>query len=115
MPSYRRQGAILAGLILAGFCSSGCVHEEVGPAVQTTLTVVRAGEDIELSWPSRLGVVYTVLYNDGRKPGVPWKPLPSAENLEGTDAVLTVRDRAPESVRRYYRLHLGALPSARPR
>lgn len=111
-------GRVWTGLLLAGGLAAGCVHRQISPgpeAVETTLTVVRSGEDVQLNWMSRAGVIYTVVYSDGRRPGVPWSVLPQADQLMGTGQALTVRDQAPPGVHRYYRLQLGARPPAPPR
>ncbi|MBU1694529.1 MAG: hypothetical protein KJ726_02345 [Verrucomicrobia bacterium] len=94
------------------------MSEEVGgtrPIEQTTLTVVRAADRAQLSWPSKKGQKYTILYSDDRRPDVPWKPLLAAQNLVGTGGTITVEDQILEGRTRYYRLHRGIFPPTRSR
>lgn len=110
--------ALLGAVFVAGGLAGGCVSEEAGgtrPIEQTTLIVVRTADRAQLSWISKKGQKYTVLYSDDRRPDVPWKPLPDAHNLVGTGATLTAEDRMPEGRTRYYRLHRGKFPPTRSR
>lgn len=113
---FARSGQFLGALLCVAL-AAGCVSEQVRgprPVEQITLTVVRSADRVQLSWPTKRGQKYTVLYAEARRPDVPWKPLPSAQNLIGTGGTLTVEDRVPEGRNRYYRLHRGDFPSARP-
>ena len=104
--------------VVAGCLAGGCVSEQVGgvnPIEQTTLTVVRTADRAQISWLSKKGQHYTVIYSDDRRHDVPWKPLPDAQNLIGTGETLTVEDQVPEGRNRYYRLHRGDFPPARSR
>lgn len=107
-------GLLAAVLLVCG--PAGCVSESVEarvPLVRSTLTVVRAGEEVQLSWSASAGHLYTVLYSDQRDPRSPWQALPGAINLRGEGKDITVRDQVPEGRNRYYRLHLGNFPTAR--
>lgn len=115
-PAGQRIGAVLGGLLwVAGF--GGCVSEEVrprAPSEQIVLTVLRTEDRVQLSWPTKKGRLYTVLYADSLNPGSVWAPLAKAQNLVGTGEMLVVEDQVPEVISRSYRLYYGPYPPGVP-
>jgi hypothetical protein len=109
--------ALLGAVFVAGGLAGGCVSEEMGrtPADELTYTAVRTEDRVQLSWDSKPGEKYTVLYSETRRPDHPWQPLPDAMNLVGTGRTITVEDRVPEGQSRYYRLLRGSFPPTRSR
>ncbi len=100
---------ILSAPILFG---GGCVTREIvekKPRDEVTLMVGRAGEDVTIQWKSQIGRTYTVLYSERMGGGSQWKPLPGATNIAGTGDMITIRDEVPNTMQRYYRLHVGRL------
>lgn len=68
------------------------------------LIVARTGDTALLSWQSRVGELYTVLYADGQRVGVDWRPLESAQRIHGTGGEIRLEDRMRPGLIRYYRL-----------
>jgi hypothetical protein len=99
--------AFLGALILV-FC--GCVHQEIvgkgGPRSETTLTVTRSGESVQLSWKSDAGKMYDVLYAEKLAGKTEWKVLTGAGNIRGTGETLTFTDSIASGANRYYRLNI---------
>jgi hypothetical protein len=100
-------GILLVSLILA-FC--GCVHQEIlgkgGARSETTLTVTRSGESVELSWKSEPGKIYDVLYAEKLGGRTEWKVLPGATNIRGTGDTISHSDSIVNGMNRYYRLNI---------
>lgn len=111
-PSSKLPGLMLVGLLLlaAGGCASWRVKEVVQPVREARLFVVHAGEDFVLRWESRTNTSYTVLYTSSLWPRPEWKVLPGAEQIQGTGAELTVKDRGDLAEMRYYRLQVHLQP-----
>ncbi len=68
------------------------------------LIVGRSGDVATLSWQTRVGELYTVLYADGRRVGVDWKPLSGAYRILGNGQEMRMQDHRMSGVVRYYRL-----------
>ncbi len=68
------------------------------------LIVARSGDTATLSWQSEAGELYTVIYADGRRTGVEWRPLEGAERIRGDGGEIRLRDQMPPGMIRYYRL-----------
>ncbi len=79
-------------------------HELIEEPPPATLIVARTGDQSVLSWQSRVGEIYTVLYADGSRVGVDWKPLQGAHRIHGTGQEVRLTDRMPSGTIRYYRL-----------
>ena len=103
-----------AGLALALVAAlpSGCVHEELRPVRETTLSVARAGGEVTLSFFGTRGVYYTVMHASSNGARARWQPLPDAVNIQvsANGEQVIVKDRIPASAERYYRLVQGQSP-----
>lgn len=66
--------------------------------------VARNAEEAILSWPSKRGETYTILYADSRDTRAKWQPLPAAARVVGTGETMTIRDPVPANQPRYYRI-----------
>lgn len=82
------------------------VVEEQKPVSETTLMVTRSGGQATLSWETRPGFEYVLLYTDSRGPRSQWYAVRGAERVIGTGSMVTRTDSAPEGQMRYYRLKL---------
>ena len=74
------------------------------PDRHAPLIVARTGDTAQLSWQSRLGNLYTVIYLDGQRVGGEWRPLPGAERIRGNGGEIRLEDDMPRGVARHYRL-----------
>jgi uncharacterized protein YigE (DUF2233 family) len=112
--SRRNLTRVFLSALALMFC--GCVHQEIAlkgePKSQTTLTVTRAGDSVQLGWKSEAGKIYNILYAEKLGGQAQWKVLPSAGNLRGTGDYMTFTDSVAYGVNRYYRLNI-ALESQR--
>ena len=99
---------VLLGALILAFC--GCVHQEIvgkGKAgSETTLTVTRSGESVQLSWRSETGKIYDVLYAEKLTGRTEWKVLPGAGNIRGTGDTIMFADSIASGMNRYYRLNI---------
>ena len=106
---FRKYAAAFLCVLIPAFC--GCVHQEISskgaPAGQTTLTVTRSGEVVQLSWKSEVGKIYDVLYADKLGGRTEWKVLSGAGRLRGTGGELTFTDSITGGANRYYRLNIS--------
>lgn len=106
-PGRRRFRMVFAALLLAG---SGCVTETLNSRddalAETKLIVTRAGSDVNLSWNSSPGLLYTVYYNDSKTLSGQWTPLPQGVNIRGTGGPVQLKDSVPVARQRYYRLQV---------
>lgn len=102
----RRSILSAAVLLLAAGLLAGCVHEELRPVRETTLTVARAAGEVTLAWTGQRGMYYTVMHSPSNGARARWQPLPDAVNIQvSTDGErVIVKDRIPSSAERYYRL-----------
>lgn len=91
---------------------TACVHEELRPVRETTLTVARVADEITLSWIGQRGTYYTVMYSPSNGAKAAWKPLPDAVNIQAQTSgeSIVVHDRIGVSRPRYYRLLQNANP-----
>ncbi len=99
------QRAFLISGILMVF--SGCVAMDVDSVQDdrgAALIVARTGDEAILTWRSRIGESYTILYADGRHAGADWRALPEATNVPGTGQEIRIRDRIPPGMDRQYRM-----------
>ncbi len=103
-------------LLIACAAASGCatVREVDKPISDVVLMVSRGSDEAVLSWNSRRGERYTVLFSDSRAAGARWQPLPGAELVYGTGAPITLRDAVPGNRPRYYRLEVQPATGRRP-
>ena len=89
----------------------GCVHQEIAlkgtPQSQTTLTVTRSGDSVQLGWKSEVGKNYDILYAEKLVGQAAWKVLPGAGNLRGTGDYMTFTDSVANGINRYYRLNIS--------
>lgn len=92
--------ALACGLFVGG-CTTVVT---VSQPRNAPLIVARTGGEALLSWQSRTGEWYTLLYADGAKTGVDWLPLPGAERVAGNGQELRMIDHPPANINRYYRL-----------
>ena len=108
MISRSLASAFLGALALL-FC--GCVHQEIvgkgGPRSETTLTVTRSGESVQLGWKTEAGKVYDILYSEKLGGKTEWKVLPGAGNIRGTGDTIMFTDSIVNGVNRYYRLNIS--------
>lgn len=102
--SSRLPISTVAAVIFAAFICAGCVTEIVRPAAQTALFTTRAGDQVALSWKSKLGEQYSIWYATSRESGSKWIVLPGCERLDGTGDVMQKTDQVPAGVQRYYRI-----------
>lgn len=89
------------------FFFAACASPNPEPVHQdrhAPLIVARSGDSALLSWETRVGELYTVLYADGRRVGVDWKPLEGASRIPGNGNEIRITDRMPLGITRYYRL-----------
>ena len=91
-------------LSLAALLGSGCVTVVERPVTQTALFTTRAGDDVTLSWQSRIGETYAIRYAESREGGAQWAVLPGCERISGTGGVIQKEDKVPAGTPRYYRL-----------
>ena len=98
---------LLGAVILA---ATGCVHQEIvgkgGQRSETTLTVTRSGESVQLGWRSEVGKVYDVLYTEKLDGKTEWKVLPGASNIRGNGEMVSFTDSIVNGMNRYYRLNI---------
>jgi hypothetical protein len=108
----RRRLLPAAVLLLAASLLGGCVHEELKPVRETTLTVARAAGEVTLAWTGQRGTYYSVMYSPTNGTRARWQPLPDAVNIQvSSDGErVIVKDRIPASTERYYRLVQGPRP-----
>ncbi|MCZ7592774.1 MAG: hypothetical protein M5U15_11795 [Kiritimatiellae bacterium] len=99
-----------SALLVAALALSGCqalmVREVEKPLDDTVLMVARGQDETVLSWKSRRGMNYMVLYSDSRSSATRWQPLPNASMVRGTGAAITVHDAVPAQQPRFYRLEV---------
>ena len=105
----RNVANVFLGALILVFC--GCVHQEIvgkgGPRSETTLTVTRSGESVQLGWKSDKGKVYDVLYSEKLGGKSEWKVLPGAGSIRGTGEAITITDSIASGANRYYRLNIS--------
>ncbi len=92
---------------IAGSLLTGCVTVtdlDTSTERHAPLMVARSGENALLSWDSKVGATYTILYTDGPRQLAEWRPLPSAEQVRGTGREIRLEDRLPRNQPRHYRL-----------
>ena len=101
-----------AVLLLAACLLAGCVHEELKPVRETTLTVARAAGEVTLAWTGQRGIYYTVMHSPSNGTRARWQPLPDAVNIQvgANGERVIVKDRVPAGTERYYRLVQGPSP-----
>ena len=101
-----RRRTSVAVLLLAACLFGGCVHEELKPVRETTLTVARAAGEVTLAWTGERGIYYTVMYSPSNGTRARWQPLPDAVNIQvaSNGERVIVKDRISASAERYYRL-----------
>jgi hypothetical protein len=111
MPRHPRRFVPAALLLAAGLLCS-CVHEELRPVRETTLTVARSAGEVTLAWTGTRGMYYTVMYSPTNGTRAKWKPLDDAVNIQvsANGERVIVKDRIPASSERYYRLVQGPSP-----
>lgn len=97
---------ICSAVLLASGCQALRVREEERPLNETVLMVSRGADEAMLSWQTRPGYRYIVLFADSRSAATKWKPLPGVEMLVGTGAAVTVKDAVPAGQPRFYRLEV---------
>ena len=106
--SRRKLASAFLGALVLVFC--GCVHQEIvgkgGARSETTLTVTRSGESVQLSWKSEAGKFYDVLYADKLGGRTEWKVMPGAGKIRGTGETITFSDSIENGMNRYYRLNI---------
>ena len=102
----------LALLVGTGWgCASSRVAQVQEESIRSTLVVARAGDSVKLSWESKPGLLYTVVYSPSLGGGAKWQVLPGYEGILGTGQTITAEDRAPEGQARYFRLHIVSVPA----
>lgn len=103
-------------ILLAACLATGCatIREEEAPLTEVVLMVSRGADDAVLSWNTRVGERYTVLYAESREAGARWQPLPGAQGIRGTGAPITIRDPVPAGRPRFYRIDVLPSTSRRP-
>lgn len=99
-------------LALATALPCGCVHEELRPLRETTLSVARAGGEVTLSFFGTRGIYYTVMYASSNGARARWQPLTDAVNIQvsANGEQVIVKDRILTSEKRYYRLEQTTSP-----
>ncbi|MCP5488352.1 MAG: hypothetical protein H7A43_06855 [Verrucomicrobia bacterium] len=97
---------LLACLTLAAGCVTETLNSRENALAETRLVVTRAGEEVNLSWRSEPGLVYTVYHTAGENLSGRWEPLPGAEQVRGTGDMIYLKDTVPASRQRYYRLQI---------
>lgn len=97
---------------------AACVTvEETGPgralpggeSGSDSLIVARIGDSALLTWQSSVLHEYTILYSDGRRSSVTWRPLPGAARIRGTGGEIRLEDQMPPGETRYYRLMIDSV------
>ncbi len=105
---------LMAGACLGLLLTTGCVTEQINPEddgrLETRLIVTRSGNEVNLSWRSRMHVVYTLYYGASRSSGAQWQVVPGAERVVGTGDTVYFKDRVPANQPRFYRIM--AMPMA---
>lgn len=107
-------GALVLAALGAVGCQSLMVREVEKPLDDTVLMVARGQDETVLSWASRRGMNYMVLYSDTRSATARWQPLPNASMLRGTGATITVRDAVPARQPRFYRIEVIPVSGRKP-
>lgn len=104
--------AAALALVLAAALPCGCVHEELRPVRETTLTVARSAGEVTLAFTGTRGIYYTVMYSSSNGTRARWQPLPDAVNIKvsANGERVIVKDRIPSKAERYYRLVQGPSP-----
>lgn len=90
------------------------VREVEKPLDDTVLMVARGQNETVLSWTSRRGMNYMVLYSDSRSSTTRWQPLPNASMIRGTGAAITIHDAVPAQQPRFYRLEVTPVSGRKP-
>ena len=109
----QRRNSLRLLFVASVFCSLGfvssCVRlkqvEPPGPR-KATLIVTRSADKAHLSWESKIGATYSVLYARGWDADANWKVLPGAERVLGTGAQISLTDKIPAGAQRLYRLRV---------
>jgi len=99
---------ILAVLAVASIFTGCTTRRIITPDRNSSreyLFVVRAEENVTLSWESRADRIYTITYNTDIESKTPWKVLPGVDPVRGTGGTMTFRDRVPVNESRVYDLH----------
>jgi hypothetical protein len=67
-----------------------------------------SGSDVRLSFTTEEGRTYGVERTESLAPPIAWEPVPGAENVTGTGAVVPVLDAgAAGRAQRFYRIRLN--------
>lgn len=66
--------------------------------------VVRGGQEVQLTWQSRRGQVYNVLFTDSVGNNARWEILPGYVNMTGTGEDFRAVDYVPTHIKRRYKL-----------
>ena len=97
---------------VAFFCFASCktvkLSESQLGVTQTTLIVAQSAGQATLSWQSKTGEYYTVMYTDnldGKKSI--WKVLPQYEAVPGTGNKINLTDTTANASMRFYRLQIA--------
>lgn len=93
---------LLLGSLAAACTTTTAEHTEEGR--HAPLIVARSGDVATLSWQTQVGELYTILYADGRRVGVDWRPLPGVYRVPGNGQEMRMQDQMTRGVVRYYRL-----------
>jgi len=94
-------------LLVALFTYAGCVSTTVEPPARerhAPLIVTRSGDMSRISWQSKPGLLYTVMYTDGPRARGEWVPLPGLYRVPGTGMEMIFEERLPAGAIRHYRL-----------
>lgn len=68
------------------------------------MMVARSADEAVLSWSSRRGEEYMILFAESRESNARWRPLPGYERVRGTGETIEIRDPVPQNVPRFYRI-----------
>jgi len=89
-------------LTLAGCAtmSEPRIHDD-----RSSLVVVEVDGRVDMSWNSKKGRSYTVLYSDRKNAPInEWRALPGYIDIKGSGGTMTARDLVPKGINRNYRL-----------
>lgn len=103
----------LVVLLTAG-CQALMVREVEEPLADTVLMVSRGSDETTLSWQTRRGFRYMVLYADSLSGVARWQALPNATQIVGTGSAVTVKDVVPGIRARVYRLETTPISGRKP-
>jgi hypothetical protein len=96
---------VLCLLVMQGGCVSSEKEPQVKPARATIVSKIdpyTRKQTRLISWPSRVGYKYTIIYRDTRNKNPQMHPLEGASNIIGNGETIQFEDTSPRAMYRSY-------------